>query len=443
MIKTYTVDEARNTILNRYFTTLNEMSKSEDITPEESVKVIVKDVKERKDAALKDWTLKLDKVDIEQFELLDVDFEKYLSSINPKLRKALEIACERIYNFHKFQPIISWMNYNLGGQIGQIIKPIETVGIYIPGGIAPLFSSILMATIPAIVAGVKNIIFTSPPNKQGTLPNIILATFGLIKKYDINIRIFRIGGAQAIAAMAFGTEQIPRVDKIVGPGNIYVNLAKKEVYGTVGIDGIYGPTEALVIADETANPSLVASDLLAQAEHDILAIPILVTSSENLISSVKKELERQIITLKGKSIIKESIQSNGGIVLTNSIEESIQISNEFAPEHLSLMIKEPMTVLDKIENAGGIFIGENSFEVLGDYIAGPSHVMPTNGTARFSSALSVYDFIKRISYVYLNEETAFRLSEHAEIIAKSEDLTGHANAAALRTALNKNVKEGR
>ncbi|MFX1365324.1 MAG: histidinol dehydrogenase [Promethearchaeota archaeon] len=442
MIKTYTVDEARKSILKRELSSSNGNLRSEGVTPEESVKAIVKDVKERKDAALKDWTLRFDKVEIDQFELLDVDFEKYLSSINPKLREALEIACDRIYNFHESQPIISWMNHKLGGQIGQIIKPIETIGIYIPGGIAPLFSSILMAAIPAIVAGVKNIIFSSPPNKQGNLPNIILATFGLIKKYDINMRIFRIGGAQAIAAMAFGTEQVPRVDKIVGPGNIYVNLAKKEVYGIVGIDGIYGPTEALVIADETANPSLVASDLLAQAEHDILAIPILVTSSENLISSVKKELERQIITLKGKAIIKESIQSNGGIILTNSIEQSILISNEFAPEHLSLMIKEPMKVLDKIENAGGIFIGENSFEVLGDYIAGPSHVMPTNGTARFSSALSVYDFIKRISYVYLNEETSFNLSKHAEIIANSENLTGHAKAAALRTTLNKNTKEG-
>ncbi|MFW9988330.1 MAG: histidinol dehydrogenase [Candidatus Odinarchaeota archaeon] len=441
MIKTYTVDQARKSILKREISSLNKNLKSEGITPEESVKTIVKDVKERKDAALKDWTLKFDKVEIDQFEILNVDFEKYLSSINSKLRKALEIACERIYNFHKSQPIISWMNYNLGGQIGQIIKPIETVGIYIPGGITPLFSSILMATLPAIVAGVKNIIFTSPPNKQGTLSKIIFATFGLIKKYDINMRIFRIGGAQAIAAMAFGTEQVPRVDKIVGPGNIYVNLAKKEVYGTVGIDGIYGPTEALIIADEIADPSLVASDLLAQAEHDILAVPILVTSSENLISSVKKELERQIITLKGKSIIKESIQNMGGVILTNSIEESIQISNEFAPEHLSLMIKEPMKVLDKIENAGGIFIGENSFEVLGDYIAGPSHVMPTNGTARFSSALSVYDFIKRISYVYINEETSFNLSKHAEIIAEAENLTGHANAAALRTDFNKNKKE--
>ena len=248
-------------------------------------------------------------VEIDQFELLDIDFENYLRTINPKLRKALEIACERIYMFHESQPIISWMNYNLGGQLGQIIKPIKKIGIYIPGGKTPLFSSILMAALPAVVAGTKEIIFTSPPNEEGTLSNIILATFGLIKKYDINMRIFRIGGAQAIAAMAFGTEQVPRVDKIVGPGNIYVTLAKKEVYGTVGIDGIYGPTEALVIADENANPSLIASDLLAQAEHDILAIPILVTSAQNLISSVKKELERQIINLKRKSIIKESIQT--------------------------------------------------------------------------------------------------------------------------------------
>ncbi|MFX1601814.1 MAG: histidinol dehydrogenase, partial [Promethearchaeota archaeon] len=376
-------------------------------------------------------------VNIDQFEIFNVDFEANLGAINPELKKALELASDRIYRFHMSQPLLSWMNYNLGGQIGQIIKPIKKIGIYIPGGITPLFSSILMTAIPAVVAGTKDLIFASPPNKDGFLSNIIFATCGLIKKLGANIRIFRMGGAQAIAAMAFGTNQVPRVDKIVGPGNIYVNLAKKEVYGTVGIDGIYGPTEVVIIADETANPSLIASDLLAQAEHDYLAIPILVTSSQNLSVSVKKELVRQFKTLKRKSIIKESLQNKGGIILTSSVEESIQISNEFAPEHLSLMVKEPMTLLNQIENAGGIFIGENSFEVLGDYIAGPSHAMPTNGTARFSSALTVYDFIKIISFVYLNKETGLNLSKYAKKIADYENLTGHANAASMRRYNNK------
>ncbi|MFX1387690.1 MAG: histidinol dehydrogenase [Promethearchaeota archaeon] len=434
MIKIYTTEEARSTILKRESIDTNT---GKNMTPEEIVRVIIKDIKERKDIALKDWTLKLDNVNIDQFEIFNVDFEANLGAINPELRKALELASDRIYRFHMSQPLLSWMNYNLGGQIGQIIKPIKKIGIYIPGGITPLFSSILMTAIPAVVAGTKDLIFASPPNKDGFLSNIIFATCGFIKKLGANIRIFRMGGAQAIAAMAFGTNQVPRVDKIVGPGNIYVNLAKKEVYGTVGIDGIYGPTEVVIIADETANPSLIASDLLAQAEHDYLAIPILVTSSQNLSVSVKKELVRQFKTLKRKSIIKESLQNKGGIILTSSVEESIQISNEFAPEHLSLMVKEPMTLLNQIENAGGIFIGENSFEVLGDYIAGPSHVMPTNGTARFSSALTVYDFIKIISFVYLNKETGLNLSKYAKKIADYENLTGHANAASMRRYNNK------
>ncbi|MFX1310526.1 MAG: histidinol dehydrogenase [Promethearchaeota archaeon] len=434
MIKIYTTEEAKSTILKRESIDTNT---GKNMTPEEIVRVIIKDIKERKDIALKDWTLKLDNVNIDQFEIFNVDFEANLGAINPELRKALELASDRIYRFHMSQPLLSWMNYNLGGQIGQIIKPIKKIGIYIPGGITPLFSSILMTAIPAVVAGTKDLIFASPPNKDGFLSNIIFATCGLIKKLGANIRIFRMGGAQAIAAMAFGTNQVPRVDKIVGPGNIYVNLAKKEVYGTVGIDGIYGPTEVVIIADETANPSLIASDLLAQAEHDYLAIPILVTSSQNLSISVKKELVRQFKTLKRNSIIKESLQNKGGIILTSSVEESIQISNEFAPEHLSLMVKEPMTLLNQIENAGGIFIGENSFEVLGDYIAGPSHVMPTNGTARFSSALTVYDFIKIISFVYLNKETGLNLSKYAKKIADYENLTGHANAASMRRYNNK------
>ena len=411
MISIYTVDEARATILKRKSLFSNLELLGGEISPEKIVREIIEDIKERKDNALKDWTLKLDKVNIDQFEIVNVDFDEYLKNINPELKEALEVASERIYKFHKSQPILTWINYDLGGQLGQIIKPIKKIGIYIPGGITPLFSSILMTAIPAIVAGTKEIIFASPPNKNGFLSNLIIATCGLIKRFGVNIRLFKMGGAQAIGAMAFGTEQVPKVEKIVGPGNIYVNLAKKEVYGIVGIDGIYGPTEAMIIGDETANPSLIASDLVAQAEHDSLAIPILVTSAQNLISDVKAELKKQIMNMEQSTIVKKSIEGNGAIILTNSIEESIQISNEFAPEHLSLMVEDPMRFINLIENAGGIFVGENSFEVLGDYIAGPSHVMPTNGTARFSSALSVYDFIKRISLVYLNKETASSLSK--------------------------------
>jgi histidinol dehydrogenase len=442
MISIYTVDEARATILKRKSLFSNLELLGGEISPEKIVREIIEDIKERKDNALKDWTLKLDKVNIDQFEIVNVDFDEYLKNINPELKEALEVASERIYKFHKSQPILTWINYDLGGQLGQIIKPIKKIGIYIPGGITPLFSSILMTAIPAIVAGTKEIIFASPPNKNGFLSNLIIATCGLIKRFGVNIRLFKMGGAQAIGAMAFGTEQVPKVEKIVGPGNIYVNLAKKEVYGIVGIDGIYGPTEAMIIGDETANPSLIASDLVAQAEHDSLAIPILVTSAQNLISDVKAELKKQIMNMEQSTIVKKSIEGNGAIILTNSIEESIQISNEFAPEHLSLMVEDPMRFINLIENAGGIFVGENSFEVLGDYIAGPSHVMPTNGTARFSSALSVYDFIKRISLVYLNKETASSLSKYAEKIAEFEKLEGHAKAANLRKNNKKNEGGG-
>jgi histidinol dehydrogenase len=423
MLKTYSKEEAKKSILNRGF---------KDNLPEETVRKIVNDVKERGDIALKEWTNKFDKVKIDQFEIKDINYQEYLDVVDQELKQSIELARDRIYKYHQSQPNSSWVNNKLGGELGQIIRPIATVGIYIPGGTSPLFSSILMTAIPAIVAGTKNIIFASPPNQDGTLSNIILATFGLIKKMGANIRIFKIGGAQAIAAMAFGTEQVPKVDKIVGPGNIYVNLAKKEVYGYVGIDGIYGPTEALIIADESATPSLVAADLLAQAEHDTLAIPILITHASSIISAVKKELERQIEILERKNIVKESLYNKGGIILTKSIEESIKISNEFGPEHLSLMLKEPSEYIDQIENAGGIFIGENSFEVLGDYIAGPSHVMPTNGTAHFSSPLSVYDFVKRISLIKLNRDTAIQLSKSAEIMANNEDLSGHATSANLR-----------
>jgi histidinol dehydrogenase len=436
MIKMYSEKEEINQFLSRE-RFLSKGNKHQD----DIVREIVSDVRKRKDIALTEWTLKLDKVNITHFELEVGNLEVCLKNLDQELREALERAGKRIYQFHKSQPVASWIDSNLGGQLGQKITPIKNIGIYIPGGTSPLISSVLMSAIPAVVAGTENIIFTSPPNKDGEINKMILAACALIQQMGVNIRIFRIGGAQAIAAMAFGTPQVPKVDKIVGPGNIYVNLAKKEVYGVVGIDGIYGPTEALILADDTANPKLVAADLLAQAEHDSLAIPILITPSKELAIAVKKEIKKQLESLERREIIREAITTQGGIILTNSIEESIKFSNKFAPEHLSVMVKEPTAILDQIENAGGIFVGENSFEVLGDYIAGPSHVMPTNGTARFSSPLSVVDFVKRISIVNLNKTVALDLSKEAVIIAQSENLTGHANSASLRINVSQN-KEG-
>ena len=306
MIKVYSVQEAKEKLLKRNsFSTAKSEGQQEN--PLLVVRNIVEDVRKRGDEAVREWTLKLDKADLDEFEVYNIDFEEILNKIDPKLRNALEVAADRIFRFHKSQPIISWMNFDLGGELGQIIQPIGKVGIYIPGGSAPLFSSVLMTAIPAIIAGTKELILVSPPNKNGRLSDFIFAACGIIKQLGAKFRLYRMGGAQAIAAMAFGTKQVPKVDKIVGPGNIYVTLAKREVYGTVGIDGLYGPTEALIIADDTANPSFIVADLLAQAEHDARAIPIVITYSQTLIDSLIKEYERQIINLERKSVIQESI----------------------------------------------------------------------------------------------------------------------------------------
>jgi histidinol dehydrogenase len=441
MIKIYSKEEASKSILLRNYFSEERLPQrvkdsikknfGKEFSPQEVVKIIIEDVKKRKDRALTDWTLKLDNVSITQFELKE-DFTKYLPIISPKLRKALEVAYSRILSFHKSQPTSSWVNNDLGGVLGQIITPIQKVGIYIPGGSFPLISSVLMTAIPAIVAGTKEIIFTSPPDKNGEISPKILAACGMIQKAGIKIRIFKLGGAQAIAALAYGTTQVPRVDKIFGPGNVFVNLAKKQVFGNVGIDGIYGPTEAIIIADESAKPELIAADLLAQAEHDPLAIPIFLTHVKELISRVQEEINKQLTQVDRKDIAEKSLESNGGIIQTNSLEDSIQISNDFAPEHLSLLIKNPFEVIPQIKNAGALFLGEESFEVLGDYIAGPSHVMPTNGSARYSSPLSVIDFVKAINLIYLTKNESKNLSDYAEILALNEGLTGHANTISQR-----------
>ena len=442
MIKIYSKEEASKTILLRNSLSSENLPQQvkdsinknfgKDLSPEEAVSMIITDVKKRKDLALTDWTLKLDNVSINQFELKEKDFSKYLRSINPKLRKALEIAYSRILSFHKSQPITSWVNNDLGGVMGQYITPIQKIGIYVPGGRCPLFSSVLMTAIPAIVAGTKEIIFTSPPDSDGKISPKILAACGMIQKAGVKTRIFKLGGAQAIAALAYGTPQVPRVDKICGPGNIFVSIAKKQVFGIVGIDGIYGPTEAVIIADESAKPELIASDLLAQAEHDVLAIPILLTHTKDLISRVQEEIYIQLNQLNRRDVAEKSLKNSGGIIQTNSLEDSIQISNEFAPEHLSLLIKNPFEAISQIKNAGAVFLGEYSFEVLGDYVAGPSHVMPTNGSARFSSPLSVTDFVKAINLIYITKKESKRLSDYAEILALNEELTGHANTIVQR-----------
>jgi histidinol dehydrogenase len=343
-------------------------------------------------------------------------------------RAALDLAAERIAAFHRQQPLDSWVDAGPDGILGQLIRPIERIGVYVPGGTAPLPSSLLMAAIPARVAGAELIVACTPPGKEGTVPDLILAA-AHVAGVD---RLFAIGGAQAIAALAYGTETVPAMNKIVGAGGLFVTLAKRQVLGSVGIDGFYGPTETLLIADDTADPAWAAADLLAQAEHDVLASPILLTPSRGLAEAVAGQLASQLAGLSRAEIAAASLAARGGIVLTADLAEAIELANAYAPEHLCLLMADPWALVGQIRNAGGIFVGEHSCEVLGDYVAGPSHVMPTEGSAAYASPLSVADFVKRISLVALTPEAGRRLSGPAAVLARGEGLTAHAAAAVLR-----------
>jgi histidinol dehydrogenase len=406
----------------------------ERLTAEAAVTRILKDVRTRGDSALQDWTSRLDALDVKPAPVSTALIQSALDSISRAQRDALEKAAARVEAFHKKQPLTSWFTNELGGAVGQIIRPIQRVGLYVPGGTAPLPSTVLMSAIPARVAGVKEIVVVTPPNRgfaNTDVPiNPIIIAACAIAGVD---EIYAIGGAQAIAALAYGTETICPVDKIFGPGNLFVTLAKRQVYGVVGIDGLAGPTETVVIADDSANPAWVAADLLAQAEHDLLASAILLTPSQTLIQNVQAEVARQIEQRSRAGIIVASLENRGGAVLTRDLAEAVDLANEYAPEHLGLSIREPWRWVEKVTNAGGIFMGEHSFEVLGDYLAGPSHVMPTGGTARFASPLNVWDFVKIVSLVALDDKTARAVGPAAAALAQSEGLDAHANAALLRS----------
>ena len=444
MLKQYDSKTAKQTILKR--TPPDEFPVSqrvldgiaqlfgESLTPEQAVMRILSDVRANGDSALQTWTERLDGLDLEPAPVSQEQIQVGLDSISPAEREALEEAAARIENFHRRQPLTSWFTNDMGGTLGQIIRPIQRVGLYVPGGTAPLPSSVLMSAVPARVAGVKEIVVVTPPSKtlaaEGQFPvsPMILAACA-ISGVD---EIYLLGGAQAVAALAYGTDTIPAVDKIFGPGNLFVTLAKRQVYGVVGIDGLAGPTETVVIADESANPAWVAADLLAQAEHDLLASAILLTPSQDLIEKVQVEVARQVEQRSRAEIIAASLENRGGAVLTRGLDEATQLANEYAPEHLGLSVREPWRWLEKIQNAGGVFMGEHSFEVLGDYLAGPSHVMPTGGSARFASPLNIWDFIKIVSLVALDEITAQAIGPAAAAIAQTEGLDAHANAALVR-----------
>lgn len=439
MLRKLNVAEARETLLKR--ASLDEVEVSpvvlertagllgEPLSPEQAVTRILKDVRQRGDTALREWMQKLDGVTLNTFRVPKEDIQSALQTLSDAQLNALRLAAERIRRFHQAQPLTSWLTQSLGGTLGQLVRPIRRVGVYVPAGSAPLPSSVLMSVIPAQVAGVPEIVVVAPPVRQtGKVDPVILAACALCGVDEV----YALGGAQAIAALAYGTESIPPVDKIFGPGNLFVTLAKKQVFGVVGIDGLAGPTETMVIADDSANPEWVAADLLAQAEHDPLASAILLTPSESLIAQVQEAVTRQLRERQRATIIQQSLEFRSGAVLTADLEEAVCIANEFAPEHLCLSVRDPWALVPKINTAGGIFVGEHSFEVLGDYVAGPSHVMPTGRTARFASPLNVWDFVHLIHLVALDEATTQKIAPAASVIAEREGLDAHAFSARCR-----------
>lgn len=398
---------------------------------ESRVNDIIQNVRERRDEAIFEYTEKFDgaKIGKENIRVTEEEIAEAYELVDPKLLDVIRKALVNIRDYHAKQKQYSWFDSDESGIIlGQKVTPLHTVGVYVPGGKAVYPSSVLMNVIPAKVAGVKNVIMTTPCGKDGKVyPSTLVAA----KEAGVD-QIYKVGGAQAIAALAFGTESIPKVDKIVGPGNIYVALAKKAVFGYVSIDSIAGPSEILVLADEAANPRFVAADLLSQAEHDEMASAILVTTSEELAKKVSEEVDRFVAVLSRKEIIQKSLDQYGYILVADSLDAAIHTVNEIASEHLELVTKNPFEVMTKIRNAGAIFIGEYSSEPLGDYFAGPNHVLPTNGTAKFFSPLGVDDFIKKSSIISYSREALEPVYKDIVQFAECEKLTAHANSIRVR-----------
>ena len=394
------------------------------------VKDIINNIKTNGDDALIEYTNKFDSplINKNNIKVTEEEILAGYNAISDELKETYKIAMTRIIKFHEHQKESTWTYEENGEILGQKITPLEYVGLYVPGGKAAYPSTAFMDAIPAMVAGVKNIIMCTPCNKEGKITNEVLAVAYLLGIKDI----YKCGGAQAIAAMALGTRIIPKVDKIVGPGNIFVALAKKEMFGLISIDSVAGPSEILVIADKNANYKFVAADLLSQAEHDEIASSVLLTDSKELAEKVVKQIDEYTAKLERKEIIQKSLDNYGGIIITKDINEAVEISNYIAPEHLELAVSEPFNYLDKITNAGAVFLGNYAAESLGDYIAGPNHVLPTIHTARFFSPLSVYDFVKRTSIISFNKEAFNRIGKNVEVFAKSEGLTAHALAATVR-----------
>jgi histidinol dehydrogenase len=400
------------------------------LSAEQVVQRVVDDVRAHGDAALRRYSKSFDHVEPGDLEVNEALIDAAVDRVGRTVMSALESAAERIRTFHEHGRRRSWLDHTAsGGALGQLIRPLDTVAVYAPGGRAPYPSSVLMAAIPASVAGVSEVVLASPPSsRHGDVADVLLAAARVAGVR----RVYRVGGAQAIAALAFGTESITRVDKIVGPGNLFVVLAKRMVFGQVGIEALPGPTECLVVADESANPTWVAADLLAQAEHDPLACSLLITPDHALAEAVDQQVALQVQTLPRQTIVQESLANQGGIVETTDLEEAVDLANAFAGEHLCLAVRDPWTWLGRVRHAGGVFLGELNAEAIGDYTAGPSHIMPTGGTARFSSPVNVDDFLKIISVFGLAANDLREAGPPAVVLARAEGLEAHARAVECR-----------
>lgn len=400
------------------------------MTPTETAQFIIDRVREGGDNAVREITKRLDGIDLDDFQVPASAIEAAYDEVDGEVVDALRMAAERVRRFQEKSLPESWIDFDEG--YGELVNPVERVGIYVPGGTARFPSTVLMSVIPARVAGVDEVIVaTNPGVDRGIHPVVLVAAD--IAGAD---RVLQIGGAQAVAAMACGTETVPKVDMVCGPGGLFTTLAKKLVFGEVGIDGLYGPTETLLIADEHANPTLCAADLLAQAEHDILAKPVLITTSESLAERVNSEIGVRIRRLDRSEIAARSVDEQGIIAVVDNLDEAFELANAFAPEHVSLVVRDPWSHIGSVRNAGAVFLGEFSHEVLGDYVAGPSHVMPTSGTARFGSGLSVRSFLKFSPVIGLSDQRSEEISQAASVLGRAEGLTAHAEAAEIRSELS-------
>jgi len=421
MIKIYKYGEVSN---DEIFARVIPKTNVEDIVSE-----IIDNVRKNGDRALYEYCEKFDKAKLDSLEVTKEEIQEAVNSVEPEFLEILKKAANNIRRFHEKQVRNSFIiNDENGIVMGQKVIPVDRAGLYVPGGTAAYPSTVLMDSIPAKIAGCKEVAIVTPPNSEGKINPVILAA-AYIAGVD---KIYKVGGAQAIAALAYGTETINKVDKIVGPGNAFVAEAKKQVFGKVSIDMIAGPSEILIVADSTCNPKYVAADLLSQAEHDKMASAVLVTDSYDLAKAVSEEIEKQIPMLERAEIARASIDDNGKIIVADSLDVAIDISNEIAPEHLELCVDNPFDYLDSIRHAGSIFMGKNCPEALGDYFAGPNHTLPTSGTAKFSSPLSVDDFVKKTQYTYYTKDALSKVAEDVEFFANKEGLTAHAKSAVIR-----------